>query len=295
MTGSEQDSTSATGVGHGEEQSGARQPESTGVNARRWRRGGLVGFYANRNLRPVEVMLLVRYRESLGDRILELGCGAGRLTGYLAALGGEVHALDISADMVAYCQRAYPQAIVRHGDLSDLSAYAMGSFSAVLAPFNVLDVLDDAQRQRTLDDIARRLRPEGVLIMSTHNLEFAPTSGVRRILRRGDKPLWRSLASAMLDAPRLPLRSYNRRRLRGLQRREPGYSIVNDEGHDYSLLHYHISRAHQEQQLSRHGFDFIECLDLDGRPVVGDDRAGDHSELHYVARLRSVKDDARSR
>jgi len=33
-------------------------------------------------------------------RILEIGCGAGRMTKYLAELFGEVHGVDVSDEMV---------------------------------------------------------------------------------------------------------------------------------------------------------------------------------------------------
>jgi len=39
-------------------------------------------------------------------RVLEIGCGAGRITRALARLFGEVHAVDVSGEMVALAQQA---------------------------------------------------------------------------------------------------------------------------------------------------------------------------------------------
>jgi SAM-dependent methyltransferase len=39
-------------------------------------------------------------------RVLEIGCGAGRLTRALAGLFGEVHAVDVSGEMIARARRA---------------------------------------------------------------------------------------------------------------------------------------------------------------------------------------------
>ena len=75
--------------------------------------------------------------------MLDLGCGAGRILGYLVELGGEVEGIDISQDMVAHCRAAYPLAHVRVGDLADVRAAVQGRFGAVLAMDNVLDVFDD--------------------------------------------------------------------------------------------------------------------------------------------------------
>ena len=82
----------------------------------------------------------------------------------------------------------------------------------------------------------------------------------------------------------LPRRLRNRRRLRRLQRDEEGYAIVNDEAHDFSVLHYYISRDAQGRQFMEQGFELMECLDLDGRQVRVGVTAARCPELHYVAR-----------
>jgi ubiquinone/menaquinone biosynthesis C-methylase UbiE len=57
-------------------------------------------------------------------RVLEIGCGAGRLTRALSNLFGEVHAVDISAEMVAEARKALadrPNAHVYQNNGYDLS------------------------------------------------------------------------------------------------------------------------------------------------------------------------------
>src|SRR5690348_3722886 len=123
-------------------------PDQEAVNRRVWERGDYVGDYANRRLFPVEVLLLVRYREALSGRPLEVGCGAGRILGYLAELGDEAHGIDIAESMVAHCRATYPSAHVRVGDLDNVRASVEGTFSAVLAMDNLVDIYDDAERRR---------------------------------------------------------------------------------------------------------------------------------------------------
>ena len=53
------------------------------TNARTYETGDFVEHFDDRELRPAEVMILVRYREALSRRVLEIGCGAGRLLGYV--------------------------------------------------------------------------------------------------------------------------------------------------------------------------------------------------------------------
>jgi hypothetical protein len=82
----------------------------------------------------------------------------------------------------------------------------------------------------------------------------------------------------------MPRRLANRRRVRRLERVEPGYAMLNDEAHDHAFLHYYISRDDQVKQLADHGFELLECLDLDGEPVAAGEAAPASPELHYLAR-----------
>jgi len=57
--------------------------------------------------------------------------------------------------MLEHCRRTFPRAKVELRDIRDLDAYEPGSFEAVVAPFNVLDVLGDEERGAVLDGIHR--------------------------------------------------------------------------------------------------------------------------------------------
>lgn len=57
-------------------------------------------------------------------RVLEIGCGAGRITRALARLFGEVHAVDVSGEMVRLARQAlkdFPNAYVYQNNGTDLS------------------------------------------------------------------------------------------------------------------------------------------------------------------------------
>ncbi len=259
------------------------------ANARTYEAMSVAAHFDSRSLRPVEVMILVRHREPLSGRVLEIGCGGGRLLGYLVALGGEVHAIDVSPAMVEHCRRLYPAAQVRLGDMRELRAATDGRFDVVFPSFNVLDVYDDRVRRQVLSQIRELLAPSGLLIFSSHNLAdlerakrppSASRPPARALLSRLNRPPSYFLASAA----RLPRRARNRRRLAPLERRASDHAIVNDAALDYSLLHYYIRRDDQARQLAELGYELIECLDLDGG-VVGEGEEGNGPELHYVARL----------
>jgi SAM-dependent methyltransferase len=261
-----------------------RETGQARVNAERWAKDDLVEAYSLRSLRAAEQVILERYREPLGGRVLELGCGAGRLTGHVIELGGQVHGVDISPAMVAHCRETYPGARFSVGDLSDLSSFKGGPYDAVLAPFNVIDVLGEDARLDFLGDARGLLAPGGLLVFSSHNRAFAsrPITRLRKLVR-----LWVGNPRRPTATIRnLPQRLANRRRLRRLESSDEGYAVVNDEAHDFSLLHYYITSDAQRSQLEKSGFECLECLDLDGRPVAAGESAAHCSELHYVARPR---------
>lgn len=116
-------------------------------NSEVWARGDFLGHYASRELRPAEALFLVRDREQLEGRVLELGCGAGRLTGYLLEIAQSVHGIDVSPAMVDFCRKAYPRGTYSVQDLRDIPRLGSGSADAVIATYNVLDVLGDAERR----------------------------------------------------------------------------------------------------------------------------------------------------
>lgn len=257
------------------------------VNARLYTHRDHVREFAGRVLRPVEVVILARYREALSGRVLEIGCGAGRLLGYLLALGGKVEGIDVSPRMIDYCREQYPGADVRVGDMTRLAEVVEPGFDCIFGSFNVLDVLPDAVRRQVLGDARDFLSPGGLMIFSSHNLAFVEqrtNAAARRPKQLLDK-LNRPPATLIASVLRLPQRVRNRRRLAAYEVHRGDYAILNDQAFSYGLLHYYVRRDEQAAQLAKLGFELLECLDLEGRRV-NPGGAGTGPELHYIARRR---------
>lgn len=259
------------------------QPPGWG-SSRVWAETNFVAHYATRALRPAEIVLLLRYGDRLDGRVLELGCGAGRITSYLGVRGGDVLGIDISPAMIDYCRGHYPGLEFQVGDVADLSGLVDGSRDLVIAEFNILGVLDDDERRRALREIRRVLGAEGTFLFSAHNLAFIPNiPKPLGLVRRSRDP-----ARLVWNLARLPFRLRNHRRLAPLERREEAYALINDQAHDFRLLHYYIGHDGQRRQLEEAGFELVECLDGNGRTVDPGDDARAHSELHYAARVAAV-------
>jgi SAM-dependent methyltransferase len=253
-------------------------------NVQAWAKGDYVSAYSSRTVLPAEAALIANYRGSLNGPVLELGCGAGRLTRVLVSLG-KVLAVDISERMVEACRRNVPAAEVELGDLRDLSAHPDGAFRAIVASNNLIDVLGDDERKRVLAEWARLLSPDGVLIFSSHNqanVPFLDTS--LRYYTRGALRSPGAFARAVYYTARLPVRLRNRRAARAFERDGGAYAIINDPVHDHRLAHYYIRRDAQERQLADARLKLVDCLDIEGRPVGPGEEAERSSELHYAAR-----------
>ena len=97
-------------------------------------------------------------------RILDAGCGPGRVGGRLAVLGHRVVGVDIDPALIAAAEQDHPGPRWLVGDLSELDLAAVGvepGFDAVVSAGNVMTFLDPATRRAVLAGIAGCLAPEG--------------------------------------------------------------------------------------------------------------------------------------
>jgi SAM-dependent methyltransferase len=117
--------------------------------------------------RDVDFWCRVVRRQS--GRLLELGCGTGRLLIPLARSRKRVVGLDRSAPMLAHARRRVgrmPSAkrpCLLRGDIRRLP-FSAGSLGTVLAPYGVLQsLLTEADLVHALEEASRVLRPGGLL------------------------------------------------------------------------------------------------------------------------------------
>ena len=97
-----------------------------------------------------------------GDRVLDVGCGPGALTGELVAIAGQpqlVAAVDPSPPFAAACAERLPGTDVRTGAAEALP-FPDGAFDAALAQL-VVNFMDDATAG--VREMARVVRPGGAV------------------------------------------------------------------------------------------------------------------------------------
>ena len=135
-------------------------------------------------------------RRALGSsgRILDLGCGTGEHSRFLAAQGFEVVGIDASPAMIAKATDTTVPANLRfvEGDIGEVAALVDGPFDGAICLGNTLPHLQD---RRVLTGFAaglrRLLREEAALVLQVLNYEKIFATGQRFLplnFRPGNEP-----------------------------------------------------------------------------------------------------------
>ncbi len=94
--------------------------------------------------------------------VLDAGCGTGRVGRELARRGIEVIGVDIDEEMLATARAKAPDVLWR---LDDLATVDLGRpFDAIVVAGNVMIFLTPGTEGAVLENMARHLRPGGVII-----------------------------------------------------------------------------------------------------------------------------------
>jgi SAM-dependent methyltransferase len=117
--------------------------------------------------------LLTQGRDPRTLRVLELGCGIGRMTRHLAGLFGEVHATDVSGEMIRRGRE-------RLQDLPNVYLYETSGYDFAELPSNHFDLAFSAYVfqhvpsaeiiESNLRDVWRVLKPGGVFKFQTNSI-----------------------------------------------------------------------------------------------------------------------------
>ena len=123
-----------------------------------------------------------------GLRILDWGCGCGRITRYLAVAGVlELRGCDIDAEAIAWCRRNLEGTFSVNAPEPPLP-YADGELDVVVAS-SVFTHLARGHQEMWLRELQRILAPGGLLLASV--------SGETAFLQEPERRLWRGRSGSL--------------------------------------------------------------------------------------------------
>jgi SAM-dependent methyltransferase len=126
-------------------------PEHSAAYIQRWHDLAAQGMDLVGEARTLDAML------PRGSRVLDAGCGQGRVGGHLASVGHDVVGVDGDGVLIAEAQARHPGARWLVGDLAELDLPARGipePFDAIVCAGNVMTFLAPSTRVEVL----RRMR-----------------------------------------------------------------------------------------------------------------------------------------
>jgi len=99
-----------------------------------------------------------------GSRVLDAGCGPGRVGGFLFEVGHEVVGVDVDPVLIAAAEDDHPGPRWLVGDLAELDLPARGipePFDAIVCAGNVMTFLAPSTRRQVLARMRAHVAPDG--------------------------------------------------------------------------------------------------------------------------------------
>lgn len=138
-------------------------PDHAKNYAERWRRLEAAGRDIYGEARLIDAMA------ERGSRILDAGCGTGRIGGWLAERGHEIVGVDLDPDLIEVARADHPGARWEVGNLASFAVddeYGdLQEFDLIVCAGNVLTFLAEAERRPALERLRGHLAPNGRLIV----------------------------------------------------------------------------------------------------------------------------------
>lgn len=135
-----------------------RNPQHSVQYAARWRRFQAEGRDIDGEARMIDAMA------PRHARILDAGCGTGRVGGYLAAQGHHVTGTDVDDVLLEHARLDFPEATWKHVDL-ETHAQPEGPYDIIVLAGNVVGFIAPDRRSHMLSSLQEVLAPDGRLVV----------------------------------------------------------------------------------------------------------------------------------
>lgn len=122
------------------------------------------------NQTPYERALLTLFRDLVqaagGGRVVDVGCGPGRIAAHLNELGLDAAGIDLSPEMIEIARRDHPGLRFEVGSMTDLDL-PDASMAGLVAWYSLIHIPDD-EISSVFAHFRRVLQPGGLLLLGFH-------------------------------------------------------------------------------------------------------------------------------
>jgi ubiquinone/menaquinone biosynthesis C-methylase UbiE len=249
-----------------------------GINEKWWNTRKIASRYSLRDdiIKPERAICERIGANISGGKILDLGCGSGRTTGFLLEMSTDYVGLDYSPAMIRLARERFlgVEFVIR--DARDLTVFGDNEFDLVFFSHNGIDYSSRNDRKKILHEVYRVLREGGFYVFSSHNRDWSgfADGGISRI------DLSRNLVRTFANLVRWAKGSIAHQIRRRNEFTSDEYCILYDPYYNYSFLTFYATADYVKRELRSVGFNGTPSVfDLQGCKVESDCKS---SELYYL-------------
>jgi len=197
-----------------------------------------------------------------GDKVLDFGCGNGRLWEFLQKKNIDYTGLDISDKLLAKAKNQFRGPGINFQKISGLDSLPLesDSFNAVYAIAVFHHLPGKEIRKKMAAELYRILRPEGTVVITVWNLWPASTHGDDcSSTRGGQKKYWRNIFFNWEE--KLLGRSF-------LDWNDCYIDFQDNRGRIFPRYHHAFTKKELAGLFSQAGFSIGKCDTINGKNIV---------------------------
>lgn len=105
-----------------------------------------------------------------GERVLDVGCGNGRILKALSEQGAKYYGVDQSVKLIDICKSKYPEAFFQQADISNLGALSEYDFDWVFCIAVLHHLPGFLQRLSALKQLRNKIKDDGRIVLTVWNM-----------------------------------------------------------------------------------------------------------------------------
>lgn len=200
-----------------------------------------------------QVILEIIKPKLKGIKMLDIGVGCGRTTAIFSNLVDEYVGIDYARAMIQQCKKKFHKAknvTLMIADATSIKEFYSNNFDLILVSGAALDYMDHYSRTLAIREIRRVLKPGGILIFSSHNLDHIDNLYSIKFNKNIIKFLKKAVRASLMPLLNGPLRRFKNK----------NWVIIRDGNLRFRLITYYPRITYQIKQLKKYNLHVIKIF-----------------------------------